>query len=172
MRSSLWERGERGRAVVLCGAVLGAVLWPVRQNRRPAAERVDGFPLSYYPMFSAVRPRHHGVTYVVAVRTDGTRGALPDTALGPGGINQVRRQLFRVAVREGRPQEYIDALADRLVRSRHGRDVVTVEVVRGRFDLDRCMLERTVKGKEKILASAVVPHDERRLVAASAQGSA
>ncbi len=46
---------SRDKAMVLAGgvALLGSVLVPIRQNWR--AKPRDGFPLSYYPMFSAKR---------------------------------------------------------------------------------------------------------------------
>lgn len=152
-----WYRGERAGAAVLSAAVLGAVLWPLRQHRRAVAERVDGFPLSHYPMFIADRRRCCGITYVVAVRSTGTRTFLRHDALGPGGLNQVRRQLYRVAVTEGRAAEYVAALAARIRAERGYADVVRVEVVRGRFDLDACLLDRAVRGRETVLAAADVP---------------
>ncbi len=73
MEADGWARGERAGAAAFSAAVLGAVLWPLTQYRRPLRERVDGFPLSWYPMFSARRPRKAGVNYAVGVRADGTR---------------------------------------------------------------------------------------------------
>jgi hypothetical protein len=151
-----WHRGERARAAVFSAAVLAAVLSPLLQYRRPLPERVDGFPLSWYPMFSAKRRRRMGVTHAVGITSDGSRLSLPFNALGPGGVNQVRRQLYRVAVREARPDAYADALADRVAHSRDWANVIRVEVVRTEFDLDECLTSRRVDGESTVLASAEV----------------
>jgi hypothetical protein len=151
-----WQAGERRRAAVFSAVVLGAVLSPLAQYLRPVDRRHDGFPLSWYPMFSARRPRRCRVTYAVGVRSDGVRRYLPEGAFGPGGLNQVRRQLHRVSVREARPEAYAAALAARVARRTDCPDVLRVEVIRGRFDLDDCFLGRVVEGRLEVLASAAV----------------
>ena len=151
-----WRAGERAGAAVFSVAVLAAVLSPLLQYRRPLSARVDGFPLSWYPMFSAERRRRAWVTHAVAVTADGRRRSLPLDALGPGGLNQVRRQLHRVAVREARPEACAGALAVRVARRQDCADVTCVEVVRTRFDLDRCLISRRVDGESTVLASAAV----------------
>jgi hypothetical protein len=151
-----WHRGERARATVFSAAVLAAVLSPLLQYRRPLPERVDGFPLSWYPMFSAKRSRQMAVTHAVGITADGGRLALPSAALGTGGINQVRRQLHRVAVREARPDAYADDLAARVAGKPDWANVIRVEVVRTLFDLDDCLTSRRVDGESTVLASAVV----------------
>ncbi len=152
-----WAPGERRVAGVVATTVLGSVLWPLRQYLRAPADRRDGFPLSYYPMFSGRRRTHCGITYVVAVGRDGDRRFLHHSVLGPAGINQVRRQLFRVAVREGCAEPYARALADRVARRPDCADVRRIEVVRGRFDLDTCLLTHEVRSRETVLAAAAVP---------------
>jgi hypothetical protein len=107
-------------------------------------------------MFSAKRRRRMCVTHAVGVTADGGRLFLPFDALGPGGVNQVRRQLHRVAVREARPDSYAGALADRVARSRDWAHIIRVEVVRTRFDLDNCLISRRVDGESTVLASAAV----------------
>lgn len=156
MDAAGWRPGERAVAAVFSAAMLGSVLAPLWQYRRPIRERRDGFPLSWYPMFSMKRHRRAWVTYAVGIRADGTRRYLPFNALGPGGINQVRRQLYRISVREGRPQDYATALAVRVAGRRDCADVVRVEVLRTRFDLDSCLLDRSLEGEEQVLASAPV----------------
>ncbi|MGI9002446.1 MAG: hypothetical protein ACR2GH_12365 [Pseudonocardia sp.] len=151
-----WRRGERAGVVLFSAALLGAVLAPLRQYRRPLRERVDGFPLSWYPMFSARRRRCATLGYAVGVRADGSRRYLPSSALGPGGVNQVRRQLNK-AVREGRAQPYAEAVAQRVCRLPRCADVTRVEVVRGHFDLDRCLVERPPRAAETVVAAAEVP---------------
>jgi hypothetical protein len=151
-----WRSGERAQAAFISAAVLAAVLSPLLQYRRPRPDRVDGFPLSWYPMFSAKRSRRMSVTHAVGVTADGGRHSLPSAALGAGGVNQVRRQLYRVAVREARPDAYADDLAARVARSPDWPNVIRVEVVRTRFDLDDCLTSRQVGGESRVLASAEV----------------
>jgi hypothetical protein len=155
-RCGSWRPGERLAAGVFSGAMLLAVLSPLLQYRRPPDLRRDGFPLSWYPMFSAKRRRRCWMTYAVGVRPDGSRRFLPSGALGPGGINQVRRQLHRVAVDDRRPELAAAVIARRVGGRRDCRDVVRVEVVRGRYDLDRCLLQRVVNGDERLLAAVEV----------------
>jgi hypothetical protein len=154
-RNDGWRAGERTGAAVFSAAVLAAVLSPLLQYRRPLASRVDDFPLSWYPMFSAKRRRRAWVTHAVGVTADGRR-SLPLGALGPGGLNQVRRQLYRVAVREARPEAFASALAVRVARRRDCADVTRVEVLRTRFDLDGCLISKCVHGESTVLASAAV----------------
>jgi hypothetical protein len=151
-----WRSGERARAAVFSAAVLAAVLSPLLQYRRPISERVDGFPLSWYPMFSAKRRRQMSVIHAVGITADGGRLSLPPRALGTGGVNQVRRQLYRVAVREARPDAYAGDLAARVARSPDWANVIRVEVVRTLFDLDDCLTSRRVDGESTVLASAAV----------------
>lgn len=170
--SDSWRRGERAGAAVFSAAVLVSVLSSLLQYRRPMADRIDGFPLSWYPMFSAKRHRRASVTYAVGVRDDGGRRYLPCGALEPGGINQVRRQLYRVAVREKRPHAYADALAGRVAHRPDCQDLMRVEILRTRFDLDTCLLDRVVRGEEKVLASAPVHRPARRTAATPATAAA
>jgi len=157
----VWRRGEPARAATFAAAVLAAVLSPLVQYRRPLGERVDGFPLSWYPMFSAKRRRRAWVTHAVGVTSGGGWRYLPCAALGPGGINQVRRQLYRVVVTERRADAYVLALAERVATRRDCADLVGVEVWRTRFDLDECLLNRTVQGRHEVLARASLPRSLR-----------
>jgi hypothetical protein len=114
--------------------LLAAVLAPIAENWRPQPE--DGFPLSYYPMFTYERGATSRVTHLVGVDGRGNRTPLPYTFAGVGGLNQVRRQLARIVGRGGS-----DGLC-RTVASRVARDdrppfaeLVTVRVVTGTYDL-------------------------------------
>lgn len=64
-----WRRGEQAGAAVFSVLMLAAVLSPLLQYRRSLVERVDGFPLSWYPMFSAKRRRRCWITYAVECGT-------------------------------------------------------------------------------------------------------
>lgn len=149
-----WGPHERGWVKFFAVALLGAVLMPVRQNWRPAEQRVDGFPFSYYPMFTKRRAQYATVVYAVGVLADGSRRRLRHKVLGSGGLNQIRHQLYRVALTEDRADEYVEALVPRLAEKPSCADLVRVEIVRGEFDLDECLLAREVQGTETVLASA------------------
>ena len=156
MEHERWRVGERATAVAVCVAVLGATLSPLIQYRRPLNRRRDGFPLSWYPMFSAERAPRSWITHVAGVRADGSLRYLPSHLLGPGGINQVRRQLYRAAVREQRADQVAAVVAARVAGRADCDDVVTVQVVRTRFDLDHCLLTGAADGKRRVLASVPV----------------
>jgi hypothetical protein len=161
MEPDVWAPGERGRIVVLALAVVGAMCYPLRQHLRATGRRVDGFPLSYYPMFTARRRRTAKVNYVAAVRTDGSRHPVPYQVLGSGGFNQVRHQLNRV-VTSGSAQAYAEALAARLAAcpAQQLAGVVRVEVLRGRFDVDACMMQRRITGDDTLLAAVDLQSSE------------
>lgn len=150
-----WEPGERHRAGWVSAVLVGATLVPLLQYRRPREERVDGFPLSWYPMFSARRRRWTTVGYAVGIDAAGTRRRLPSAALGPAGLNQVRRQLNR-SVREGRAGEYAAAVARRLPQVRGCAEVTRVEIVRGRVDLDRWFDDPVLAVRDTVVAGADV----------------
>ncbi|MGQ0479738.1 MAG: hypothetical protein ACT4O0_01715 [Pseudonocardia sp.] len=152
-----WAPRERGWAGLFAVAVLGALLYPLRQYRKPRAQRVDGFPLSYYPMFSSRRNDKKLIKYVIAVRDDGSRGYLHYRHLGAGGLNQVRRQLGR-AQDEDRVPAWTSALAEKLAAKDELRDVRRIEVIEGLFDLDNCLLgHQVLVDEETVLGSADLP---------------
>ena len=153
--SDRWTPGERFWAALVTVGVVGTALVPLRQYRRPIGERTDGFPMSYYPMFSARRGQFGHVTYAVGVTEDGGRRNLPYDVLGTGGVNQVRKQLSR-AVRRGEQQAHADRLAAAVALHPDHTDLRLVEIVRGQFDLDDCLTNGHARGAETVLASAQV----------------
>lgn len=137
-------------------ALLGAVITPVRQNWRPKP-RKDGFPLSYYPMFSARRPATTTVYSLVGVAADRTRVRLPYRIAGTGGLNQVRRQINR-CVSEGRTEELCQRVARELIaRNQQQRslfsEIVSVDLVASKFRLDDCFAGDGLVGEETVLES-------------------
>ena len=150
-----WSARERKWVRLFAMTVLGAMLVPVRQNWRPVERRTDGFPLSYYPMFSKRRRQYANVVYAVGITADGARRRLRHTLLGTGGLNQVRHQIYRVALTEERADDYVTALVPRLLVNPSCDDLVRVEIIRGEFDLDECLLTHQVEATtETVLASA------------------
>jgi hypothetical protein len=150
-----WAPGERRQAILLAAVMLSAVLYPLRQHFVPTKERQDGFPLSYYPMFSAKRQDTVKVAYGVGIHADGSRHYLPQGVLGTGGANQVRRQVRKV-VRENRVDAFAKAVAAGVSTRPSLKDVVRVEIVDGEFDIDACFLNHKIEGTEEILGGADV----------------
>lgn len=143
---------DRRTAGALSVALLAAVVAPVRQHW--CEQPRDGFPLSCYPMFTAVRPATVREHHVVGVDARGRRRPLPHGWVGPGGGNQVRRQLNR-AVRAGEA----DAVARRAAGevARRGAAVVAVEVVTSTYRLDDFCAGRREPERRRVRASAPVP---------------
>lgn len=151
-----WAPGERTRAALFSALLCAAVLYPLRQHLRPRSLQEDGFPLSHYPMFSKRRCRSGKMYYAVAVDAEGGRRYVPSRLIGTGGFNQARHQLSRAA-RGPRGESFARELAARLAAHPEYRGLVRVELVRGEFDLDNCMLSGRVHGDETVLASAEAP---------------
>ncbi len=137
-------------------ALLAAVIAPIRQNWRPEP-RKDGFPLSYYPMFSARRRSTATVYSLIGVGADGTRIRLPHRIAGTGGLNQVRRQINR-CVAEGRTDELCQRAARELIR-RNRREaspfaaIISVDLVASKFRLEDCFTGGGLVGEEAVLAT-------------------
>ncbi|MGO1561233.1 MAG: hypothetical protein ACTHW7_05340 [Actinomycetaceae bacterium] len=151
----------------LAGIALTAlVASPIRHNHRPPADRVDGFPLSYYPMFSARRTRNGTVHHLLGFDADGGEHIVHHRHAGTGGLNQVRRQINR-RVREGRAEELAWSVAASVAArpasvadggSRPAHRLVRVQVVTSvhRFD-DFFSGDRTPR-RRTVLADVPVPH--------------
>ncbi|WP_114855306.1 hypothetical protein [Brachybacterium sp. YJGR34] len=122
-------------------ALLTAVALPMRRLGRDQTEVRDSFPFSHYPMFSGKRGSHYWVTHLLGLTADGAARPLHYSYLGTGGLNAVRRQLRR-RVRAGEGQHLADLAAERIAsRDRSAdRDIVTVQVLRGRYLVDPYML--------------------------------
>ena len=136
-RATVRAREVRSKAIAATasGALLAIVLSPIRQSWRSRPK--DGFPLSYYPMFTAKRKASGKVTHLVGVTAEGEARNLPHHLAGTGGLNQVRRQLARSA-RRGTADQVCAAVAAKVVASRERglADLVEVRVVTGEYRFD------------------------------------
>jgi hypothetical protein len=150
----------KGFAGALSLAMVGAVLWPVLENWKE--EPKDGFPLSYYPMFSLKRPKKADFTYLVGLDADGGRHLLPHRYAGTGGLNQVRRQINRLA-REGKAEGLCQRVAERLAGEKDGpfASMVTVQVVTGRYRLAQYFDGKKEPTRERVHASRPVERGAR-----------
>ena len=150
---------EKGFAGVFGAVLIGAVIWPVVQNWREQPK--DGFPLSYYPMFSLKRSDSTTVRYLVGLDAHGVRHLLPHTYAGTGGLNQVRRQINKV-VRGGKADTLCKLVAARVAQTDEERfaGVVTVQVVVGRYRLTDYFAETRGSVWERLDASRTRDHVE------------
>ena len=87
------------------------MLAPSSQNF--SSDPQDGFPLSYYPMFTKKRGRTTKIHHLLAFDADGGTISVPGRCFGPGGMNTIRRQIRR-KIQEGRAQDILDAVVERL----------------------------------------------------------
>jgi hypothetical protein len=148
-------KGLAGAASLL---TIGAVLWPVTQNWRK--EPKDGFPLSYYPMFSAKRSERARVHYLVGLGTRGERQPIPYTYAGTGGLNQVRRQINRV-VRGGRADTLCRIVAAKVAREERFAGVVTVQVVTGEYPITDYFTGKRNPASERVHAACQIERRRR-----------
>ncbi len=139
-------------AVVFSLGLVLVIMWPVHQNW--AENPKDDFPLSYYPMFSHKRKTTHSLPYFVGYDASGQRYCIPYKYVGPGGFNQVRRQINKRA-RAGNVEKITKKVARRLAKCKDAplNNLVRVEMVRGKYDLDEYFLtDNKSPIKEKVYA--------------------
>ena len=139
-------------AVVFSLALCLALMWPVRQNW--VENPKDDFPLSYYPMFSHKRKVTHSLPYFVGYDAAGQRHCIPYKYVGPGGFNQVRRQVNKRA-RRGDVEKITKKVARRLAKCKEAplNNLVRVEMVRGRYNLNEYFLsDNKLPINEKVYA--------------------
>jgi len=120
-----------------------AVASPIERNfnRRRAS---DGYPLSWYPMFSGLRTNTLKTKYMYGLGEDGRHYMIPYTHWARGGFNQGRTQLGD-AIRAGRKASMrkCEKVAQRLAKRKRGwrSRVKTVRVAKGRFDVERFFID-------------------------------
>jgi hypothetical protein len=129
--------GHRARATDkrLAGAfsviLLVVVASPIVENWKSPSH--DDFPLSFYPMFSEERSDTQQVNYLVGLDSRGQRFLIPYQYAGPGGMNQVRRQINKL-VERGDAVKLCQTVATRVARAGSRLpELRTVEVTTGTF---------------------------------------
>jgi len=154
--SSPPETAEKRLAAAASLAMVGAVLVPLIENWREKPK--DSFPLSYYPMFSAKRPKRVKLTYLVGFDAAGARYTLPYAYAGSGGLNQVRRQIVR-AVADGRADVLCAHVAAQVahVQPVTPTEVITVQVVSGSYRLKDFLAGKKEPVSEEVHATATCP---------------
>ena len=146
-------------AGLFCVGMIAATLAPVAENWREKPN--DGFPLSYYPMFSQSRGDSYVVSYIVGVDANGERRKLSHKLAGTGGFNQTRRQLNKF-VREKRADELCRNIAAKIATDDRPdyTDVVEARIVTGTYHFADYFAGNTAPAKERIRATAKVKRGE------------
>ena len=146
--SPKWSAG------LLSVVILVAMLAPITQNWTD--EPRDDFPLSYYPMFSFEKGDRQRVTYLVAYDSANNRFVLPYWYAGPGGMNQVRRQINKLVGRGDAPR-LCRNVASRVARSPElSSDLSVVEVVTGIFQMTQFFAGDRMPVSESVRAQCLV----------------
>jgi hypothetical protein len=114
--------------------VLAAVFSPIAENWKE--EGSDGFPLSFYPMFTNRQGEVYRQTYLVGLDEENNRIPISYRYAGSGGFNAVRRQINRLA-RDDRVVDLCQSIASRVSRRRSDplNRVERVRVVTGTYRL-------------------------------------
>ena len=143
-------------AVVLSLILLAAVLSPIRENWKD--EPRDNFPLSFYPMFNRKRCETTWLTYIVGYDGDGRNIQVPYWFAGSGGFNQVRMQLTKIGRDRTEAQKPCDSIAEKIARSRSikYRQIVSVKIIRGEFNLKNFFKKTQKPVKTRIVATCEV----------------
>jgi hypothetical protein len=117
----------RAPALVLSALVVAATLWPAL--REPPR---DSFPLSSYPMFSAVRGKAW-IHVVVGFDAAGNEYKIPPRYVANFEVMQAAETIRRAVRRRGAPQ-LCEEIAARVAGARRLEQVVRLEVQSRRFD--------------------------------------
>lgn len=151
------DRTAKALTYLVGAATLAVVASPARQYLRPPEERVDGFPLSHFPMFSAARTRSGQVTHLVGLDADGGEHTLHHRHAGTGGLNQVRMQINR-QVREDRAAGLAARVAASVAASSGSADrrVQEVQVVTSRHRLEDFFAGDRTPRRRQVHATAPV----------------
>ena len=149
------ERDARRNALVLSAITLFVVTVPIVQNFR--ADPDDGFPFSYYPMFTARRGEDTGLIHPVGVRADGSEVDLHYRFADDGGMNQVRRQI-RKRVRNGQADLLCEEIARNVAASRDPAvsDVVEVQLVDDDYHIRNFFAGQQEPHRRKVLVRCLV----------------
>jgi hypothetical protein len=127
---------------------------PIVENWKSSPR--DDFPLSYYRMFSEQRGDTQRVTYLVGLDDHGGRFLLPYQYAGPGGMNQVRRQINK-NVEQGDASRLCRTVAARVARvGKRLADLHTVEITTGTFRMSEYFRGQQAPRSESISARCSV----------------
>ncbi len=136
-------------------ALLIAVLLPIRENWK--ATPVDGFPFSYFPMFSLERGETYQVTHLVGFDARDQRTLIHHSFAGTGGFNQVRRQI-RKKVQNGKAEGLCRSVARRVAASPEApiAGVNRIQIVTGEYKINEFFAGNRAPVNETVHANCPV----------------
>lgn len=143
-------------AIIFSLFLLFAILLPIKENWRTKPK--DGFPLSYYPMFSLKRGETNTLNYFVGYDANNNRYHLPYKYVGSGGFNQVRRQINKQC-RKGKEARLTKKVARRLAKCKDApfNTLQRIELVRGTYHLENYFLtDNQMPVEEKFLSAKTI----------------
>ncbi len=149
---------SRRGPVLLIVCTLAVVLSPIQQNWMPKPQ--DNFPLSHYPMFSALRGSEYSTPTLVAINAKGEKTIIPYHLAGGGGLNEVRRQV-RTQIDNKKAKSLCRKLARRIARKEDWkvRDLSTVQVITATHNIDGYFAGNRQPVREKIHASCAIQNE-------------
>ena len=150
---------RRRYAVVFSLAAVTLIGIPIVQNFREKPD--DGFPLSYYPMFSKERNGVTELSHPIGIREDGTTIDLHYRTVSRGGMNQVRRQIRKI-IRNGDAKELCHDVAEYVARSKRKeyQDIVAVAIVTDTYDFHEFFSGNRTPRRRKVIARCAVKRSE------------
>jgi hypothetical protein len=153
------EVSEKRRGpVLLIVCTLIVVLSPIAQNW--SAKPKDNFPLSYYPMFSALREAEYSTPTLVALNPEGKATVLSYELVGSGGFNEVRRQV-RSRIAKNKAKSLCRKLARRVAREEDLRslDLSSIQIITATHNIDAYFAGNKTPVKQKVHASCPVKEE-------------
>jgi hypothetical protein len=153
------EVSEKRRGpVLLIACTLLVVLSPIAQNWSDKPK--DNFPLSYYPMFSALRAAEYSTPTLVAFNAEGKPTVLNYELAGSGGFNEVRRQV-RSRIAKNKAKTLCRKVARRVAREEDLKSLhlSTVQVITATHNIDAYFAGNKTPVRQKVHATCPVKEE-------------
>ncbi len=148
-----WGRAWAWSVVVVATLATASPIVPALRGHKG-----DGFPLSWFPMFSRERPDLERPTYVVGDTADGGRVKVDVTFWATGGFNQGRNALV-ATIQKGGAKDLCAKVAKRVAtrgRPEHA-DVTQIRIVRGTYDREVFFGGDRTPIRESLITECPVP---------------
>jgi hypothetical protein len=147
------EAVQRCGAMTVSVATLALLMSPIRQNW--SEQPTDGFPLSYYPMFTSQRGETTTIHHAVGITSEGGSVNIPGRYAGPGGMNTVRVQMRRMCF-DGRAAKLAKRVAERFSGSSFAEQhkIQRVDIVQDEYAIERYFDGETEPVSREVAASA------------------
>lgn len=147
------ERAQQRVALAVSAVTILVLMAPVVNNW--VDEPVDGFPLSYYPMFASKRGELTTIYHPVLITRDGEALDVSEEFVGAGGMNPNRRQMRRMVRDDGRADDLAELVARNLIEAGEveKHDAVRLDIVRSRYHIRGYFEDAPEPVERKVYAS-------------------